>query len=78
VKTKGRIRGTPVGTVTFIDGATVLGTVAVRGGKARFTTKALPIGQDAIQAVYNGSKELAPSRSAVRLETIRAGRSRHV
>jgi Bacterial Ig-like domain (group 3) len=76
VKTKGRIRGTPVGTVTFIDGATVLGTAAVRGGKAKFTTTALPLGRDAIQAVYNGSKELTPSRSAVRLETIKAGRSK--
>jgi Bacterial Ig-like domain (group 3) len=78
VKINGRNRGTPTGTVTFIEGSTVLGSAAVRDGKARFTTKALPIGQDAIQAVYNGSKELTPSRSAVRLEVIRAGRSRHV
>jgi hypothetical protein len=53
-----------------------MGTAAVRDGKASFTTKALPIGQDAIKAVYNGSKELTPSRSAVRLEALKAGRSK--
>ena len=76
MRINGRSRGTLTGTVTFIDGTTVLGTVAVRGGKARFTTTALPIGRDAIQAVYNGSKELTPSRSAVRIEMIKAGRSK--
>jgi hypothetical protein len=47
--------GTPTGTVTFQDGATVLGTVALNGsGIAQFTTAALSVGTHTIGAFYSG------------------------
>lgn len=70
VKVLGKIRGTPSGMVTFTDGSTVLGTAALRNGKARLTTSELPIGRDAIQARYNGDHDLIASVSAVRIETV--------
>jgi hypothetical protein len=76
VKINGRIRGTPTGFVSFIDGTNILGTVPLRGGKARFRTATLPIGRHEIQAVYNGGEDLTPSISAVRIETIKADRSK--
>ena len=48
--------GTPTGTVTFQDGATVLGAVALNGsGVAQFTTAALTAGTHTIGAFYSGS-----------------------
>jgi hypothetical protein len=45
----------PTGTVTFQDGATVLGTVALNGsGIAQFTTAALSVGTHTIGAFYSG------------------------
>jgi hypothetical protein len=75
VKVVGKIRGTPAGSVTFSDGTTILGTALLRGGRARFTTSTLPIGRDAIRAVYSGEPNLMPSTSAVRIENIEADRS---
>jgi hypothetical protein len=50
--------GTPSGTVTFMDGSTVLGTasLSVIGGvaTATFTTSSLAAGARSITAVYNG------------------------
>ncbi len=44
------------GTVTFMQGTTALGTVAVGpGGTASFTTTSLPVGTTTITAVYNGA-----------------------
>jgi hypothetical protein len=50
-------------TVTFMKGTTVLGTGALRGGSASFTTSALPVGTNFIQAVYVGDANLAGSTS---------------
>jgi hypothetical protein len=48
--------GTPTGTVTFKDGATFLGTVAVgTGGAATFTTSFAAAGGHTITAVYSGN-----------------------
>jgi hypothetical protein len=41
--------------VYFMDGATELGTAALSGGTATFTTTALPVGKDPITAVYGGN-----------------------
>jgi len=46
--------GTPTGTVTFYDGNTVLGTVAVKSSKATYNTSALTAGSHTITAVYSG------------------------
>ncbi len=45
---------TPTGTVTFEDGNTVLGTVALSNGVAVFSTSTLPAGSNNITAVYSG------------------------
>jgi hypothetical protein len=46
--------GPVTGTVTFFDGATSLGTVAVSGGTASLTTSALAVGSHPISATYSG------------------------
>src|SRR3989442_619450 len=53
--------GSPSGTVTFLDGATTLGTGALSGGTATFTTSALAVGSHSITAFYGGVTHLYPS-----------------
>jgi uncharacterized delta-60 repeat protein len=48
--------GSPIGTVTFFDGSTELGTARVNGaGHASFTTTTLATGTHQIRAQYSGS-----------------------
>jgi len=58
---------TPDGTVTFMDGATVLSTVALSGGTATYSTATLTLGVHPITAVYSGdsSIDVLASTSAV-------------
>ncbi len=69
--------GTPTGTVTFEDGATVLGTgvlsPASTGSQASFSTSVLTAGTHAITAVYNGDSNYSGSASLALSETIEAG-----
>ncbi|MFO0910052.1 MAG: Ig-like domain-containing protein [Isosphaeraceae bacterium] len=44
--------GTAEGTVYFVDGTTVIGTAAIQGGQARFTTSTLGPGAHPIVAIY--------------------------
>jgi subtilase family serine protease len=46
---------TPTGSVTFLDGSTVLGTVQLNGGSATFSTAALATGSHSLTASYGGS-----------------------
>ena len=62
--------GTPVGTVTFKNGATVLDVVALSAGLAKFTTATLSVGVHSITAVYDGSVSFFPSTSAVLKQTV--------
>jgi hypothetical protein len=55
--------GTPSGSVTFTDGATTLGTVALSGGSASFTISTLALGSHDIHANYSGATGFAPSSS---------------
>jgi hypothetical protein len=57
--------GTVKGTVTFYDGTTVLQTVAVSGGVAKFTTNALASGMHTITATYNGSTSFIGSSASL-------------
>jgi uncharacterized delta-60 repeat protein len=52
------------GTVTFRDGASVLGTASVVDGKATWTTASLAVGGHDITASYSGNGGYAPSSSA--------------
>jgi hypothetical protein len=60
--------GTATGTVTFLDGATVLGTGTLSAGgagaQATFSTSSLGLGSHSITAVYGGDTAFASSTSA--------------
>ncbi len=53
--------GTPTGSVNFLDGTTVLGTVALSAGKATFTTSSLSAGSHSITAIYTGDSNFIGS-----------------
>jgi hypothetical protein len=55
--------GTPTGTITFRRGATALGTIALTGNTASFSTSALNAGTNSINAVYSGDANFATSTS---------------
>ncbi len=55
--------GTPSGSVTFMDGATTLQTVALSGGSASLSTSALAIGSHSITAVYGADTNFTASTS---------------
>jgi streptogramin lyase len=52
---------TATGPVTFSIGSTVLGTAQLSGGKARFTTAALPVGTNSVKATYFGNSNIGKS-----------------
>ncbi len=62
--------GTPTGTVTFMDGSTVLGTNTLSSGTATFATNALSIGAHNITAVYGGDTSFAGSTSPILVQTV--------
>lgn len=66
--------GTPTGTVTFKDGATVLGTGNLTAGLATITTNNLSVtgSLHAITAAYSGDANFLPSTSAVLSQVINA------
>ncbi|HLH32385.1 MAG TPA: Ig-like domain-containing protein [Terriglobia bacterium] len=58
--------GTPSGTVTFLDGSTVLGTATLNAsGQASFSTTTLSVGTHAITAAYSGDTNFSSSTSAI-------------
>ncbi|HYL37987.1 MAG TPA: Ig-like domain-containing protein [Bryobacteraceae bacterium] len=63
--------GTPTGTVTFKDGATVLTSSALNGsGQATFSTSTLATGSHSITAAYAGTVNFASSVSGVLNQTV--------
>jgi Bacterial Ig-like domain (group 3) len=62
--------GTPTGTVTFNDGAIVLGPGTLNGGTATFTTSGLGAGVHSITAIYGGDASVASSTSPVLMQTV--------
>jgi len=62
--------GTPTGTVSFFDGATLLGTGTLTGGSATFTSSALGVGSHSITAVYNGGASFNGSTAAIDTHTV--------
>ncbi|MFI1548740.1 beta strand repeat-containing protein, partial [Streptomyces griseofuscus] len=62
--------GTPTGTVSFYDGATLLGTGTLIGGTATLTTSALGVGTHSLIAVYSGDTEFTGSTSPVDVQTV--------
>ncbi len=66
------IGGTPSGSITFKEGATILGTGTLAGGIATFATTGLAVGSHAITAAYSGDATFAASTSAVFTEVVNA------
>jgi hypothetical protein len=63
--------GTPTGVVSFLDGATVLGTAAIDGaGQAVYVTNTLADGLHSITASYAGNSSFLPSTSSALSITI--------
>jgi hypothetical protein len=61
---------TPTGSMTFKDGTTTLGTVALSGGSAAFATSALAVGAHSITAAYSGDFNYLASTSPVLKQTV--------
>ena len=62
--------GIPTGTVTFYDGTTLLKTVGVNEGEAKYTTKTLTVGTHTITATYGSSTSFEGSTSAPLTQTV--------
>ncbi|WP_041586038.1 Ig-like domain repeat protein [Terriglobus saanensis] len=76
VKITSGVGTSPVGTVTFLDGTTQIGTGTLNGtGVTTFTTSALALGSHDITAHYGGDTQNAPSTSAVLTQIVKQGPS---
>jgi len=64
--------GVPTGTVTFRDGATVLGTATLVNGSASISISTLAAGSHPLTALYGGSATFAASTSAVVTQVVNA------
>lgn len=60
----------PVGSVTFLDGSTTLGSTAVINNSAQLTISTLALGSHSITAAYSGSTDFAASTSSALTETV--------
>lgn len=65
--------GAPSGTVTFKDGTTVLGSVAMNGGVASFTIGSLATGNHPVTATYSGDANFLGSTSAILTQVVTPG-----
>ncbi len=61
------------GSVTFMQGHTMLGSAPVSSGVATFTTTSLPAGSLTIIAVYSGDAQFTGSTSAKLTQTVNKG-----
>ncbi len=64
--------GTPTGTVTFLDGATKLGTGTLSAGVATYAATSLATGSHSITAQYGGDANFAGSTSSAVTITVTA------
>jgi hypothetical protein len=62
--------GTITGTVTFKDGAAVMGSGVISAGKAKFSTSTLAVGIHSITAVYSGNAPYRTSTSPALSHTV--------
>ncbi len=73
---RARVSAAATGTVTFMDGSTVLGSSNLTGGSATLATSTLAAGSHDITAVYSGDSAFGASRSAVLTEKVNAATTR--
>ncbi|WP_146654372.1 Ig-like domain-containing protein [Labilithrix luteola] len=64
--------GTPVGTVTFLEGTATLGTGTLSAGSASFVTSSLTEGPHTVHAEYAGNTDYVASKSAELVQTVNA------
>ena len=62
--------GTPSGSVTFLDGATPIGTTLIVGGVANFLSNGLTAGSHTITAQYSGDQDFNPTTSAALTQVV--------
>jgi hypothetical protein len=62
--------GTPTGSVSFLDGATLLGTGTLVSGTATLAASFTTLGQHSVTAVFGGSTDFAASTSSAVSEAI--------
>ncbi|HZS90342.1 MAG TPA: Ig-like domain repeat protein, partial [Chloroflexota bacterium] len=65
--------GTPTGSVSFYDGTTLLGTAALSGNQAQFTTSSLGVGSHNITASYSGDGNFNGSTSTTLVQQVNYG-----
>jgi hypothetical protein len=65
-----QVSGQPSGTVSFMDGATALGSATLVNGVATFTTGALPGGSNSLSAVYGGDANFTGATSNTVVEMV--------
>jgi sugar lactone lactonase YvrE len=70
IQTASTTSGVPTGSVTLLDGATVLSVVPLSAGGAAFTTGALTLGTHTLGAAYTGDGNFLPSSSAIASITV--------
>jgi hypothetical protein len=69
---KAAVSAPPSGSVTFLDGATTLGTGTLSSGSATFATSALTPGSHSITAMYGGDPNYSTSTSSVVQQVVNA------
>jgi hypothetical protein len=62
--------GTPTGSVTFLDGTTPIGSGALSGGTATYTTSSLTVGTHSITAIYSGDANFSGSSSGATSQVV--------
>ena len=62
--------GTPAGSVSFLDGPTLLGTATLNSGSATFAGSFITLGQHSVTAMYGGSANFSASTSSAVIEAI--------
>jgi CSLREA domain-containing protein len=62
--------GTPSGTVTFLDGKTILSTATLAKGTASYSTAMLATGSHTLMATYSGDSNYAASSSSASVVTV--------
>ena len=69
----GQYGGTPTGTVTFLNGSSILGTAPLSGGTASYTTSFAKAGTYNITAASSGDSNFTGSTSAAVPQTVSSG-----
>src|SRR4029077_5057439 len=62
--------GTATGSVSFYDGAALIGTATLANNLAQIQTSPLAVGSHSITAHYSGDTNIAASTSSVYLQTV--------